>query len=871
MYTIKVIGYYNHANLGDEQYRQAFNTILKFYFSSFHVEYIDCDTISNHTFLKDDVIIIGGGDILNDYFMDKIIATFNNSLNKIIAISVGLPFTSILTNSDKLYIIDYIFIRTRQDLELFTNYFHQNRIFYIPDVSYINIESNPQTNNENSLELIEKLVDVKKSGKRVVTISLSRHISKSSIYNDVILTFVHFIKYLVTFDFHVVLLPYNTNHESSSENDIIIHSEVYNKIYNEGNSNIITHITNITSTFDINDVINIYDHVNFNISMRFHGFLIGIYKGVPSLPIFTTRKIENLIADINYPVFYKLPVDDTFQPVECKITTIINNFTQLLNNSTVKDTIDLYNKGIFADLHKSLDIFHNLIRDSYDKIMIQGLLNETDLRIHKLYDIITSYVKSTHNISDFRSIKNENVQNIIVGITSYYLTGSINSKYNYGLQEKMFKTEPLFDWYNEWKWVLQNEQYSEKSTKLFNNPDGLFNMNYIDQSDNSGVHRSGWQYVYNSITRYHNENSPMLLDMYVDRTFHWNFDINKLLCIIPYKKNWIGFIHHTFDTSFSEYNCNKLFEIPEFIESLKYCKCLFVLSNYLKVQLQSITALNGVHVINLVHPTCTDVPLFTLDKFVQNPDKKIIYIGGWLRNTFTFYNIQVPKNSKMRYGYGLGDDSTKFLDTVSFSLKRVALVGKNMNNYYPNEDFMTKLHSILVKKHNGNGHGNGNGNGPNISHHHFNIPNINEVYDFEEPDIITNNWNKFFYNYMLTTLKDIDYIGYVDNDEYDKLLSGNIVFIHLVDASAVNTVIECIVRNTPIIINKHPAIVELLGDNYPLYFTSIDYTSISTEINGLLANTSNIRAATKHISKLDKSIYNINYFIEQFVKCISHH
>jgi hypothetical protein len=857
--NIKIIGYYDHSNLGDEQYKTAFNNILYHYFNdTVDIEYIDCDRLSHYTFSTEDVIVLGGGDILNDYFMDKIIATFNNKLNKVIAISTGLPFTPILTNTDKLYIIDYLFIRTKQDIELFSNYFNPTRIFYIPDISYVNIDNAKKTKNK----IINDLLKVKKTGRKIVTVSLSQHIESSPNYNDIVNSLVNLMKYLVTFNFHVILLPYNTNSQNNNENDIILHTEIYNRI---SNYNITNNITNIKTTLDIKDVLNIYDYVDYNISMRFHGFLLGIYKGVPSLPIYSTRKIENLIADINYPIFYKLPVNDSFQPTECKIENMITSFSKLIDTRTeILNVISDYNGTIFTDLYKSLDIFYKLIHNSYNKLVIQGLLNETDSCIHKLYKIIQQYVMDTYGLDDFRMTQSENGRNVIVGITSYYLVGSINSKYNYGLQEKMFKRDTLFDWYSEWKWILQNEKYTDKSTKLFSNPDGVFNINYIDQSDNSGVHRSGWQYVYKSILQYHNDNAPLLLDMYVDRTFHWNFDINKLLGIIPYKKNWVGFIHHTFDTSFSEYNCNTLIEIPEFIESLKCCKGIFVLSEYLKKQLQNIDQFRGIPIINLVHPTCTEVPLFTIDDFVKNQDKKVIYIGGWLRNTFTFYNIQLPKNLKIRYGYGIGDSSSKFIDTVTFSLRRVALVGKNMNNYYPTSDFMTRLYSILVKKYNnGQDH-----NPPNISHHHFNIPNITEVYDFEQGESITNNWNKFFYNHILNTLKDVDYISYLDNDEYDKLLSENIVFIHLVDASAVNTVIECVVRNTPLIINKHPAVVELLGEKYPLFFTSIEYNSINSEINSLLSNTNNIKNATKHLSKLDKSIYNIDYFISKFVSSV---
>ena len=96
---------------------------------------------------------------------------------------------------------------------------------------------------------------------------------------------------------------------------------------------------------------------------------------------------------------------------------------------------------------------------------------------------------------------------------------------------------------------------------------------------------------------------------------------------------------------------------------------------------------------------------------------------------------------------------------------------------------------------------------------------------------------------------------------YDKLLTENIVFINLVDASAVNTVIECIVRETPIIINKIPAVVELLGENYPLYFTEKD---MNIKVYEMLKADRKILKAHKYLKNMKKEKFFINNFIIEF-------
>jgi hypothetical protein len=134
-----------------------------------------------------------------------------------------------------------------------------------------------------------------------------------------------------------------------------------------------------------------------------------------------------------------------------------------------------------------------------------------------------------------------------------------------------------------------------------------------------------------------------------------------------------------------------------------------------------------------------------------------------------------------------------------------------------------------------------------------------------------NNWSKHFYDDIVKKVSSISFLEYLQNDEYDKLMTENIVYINLVDASAVNTIIECIVRTTPIIVNKHPAVVELLGKDYPLYFTasSTDYSLINVQVYNMLCSDRLIRRAHKYLKHMDKSRFNIKSFVTEFKKCLT--
>lgn len=54
--------------------------------------------------------------------------------------------------------------------------------------------------------------------------------------------------------------------------------------------------------------------------------------------------------------------------------------------------------------------------------------------------------------------------------------------------------------------------------------------------------------------------------------------------------------------------------------------------------------------------------------------------------------------------------------------------------------------------------------------------------------------------------------------KYEELLSSSVVLLKLKGAGGCTTVIECIARNIPIVVNRLPALEEYLGKNYPLFY-----------------------------------------------------
>lgn len=101
----------------------------------------------------------------------------------------------------------------------------------------------------------------------------------------------------------------------------------------------------------------------------------------------------------------------------------------------------------------------------------------------------------------------------------------------------------------------------------------------------------------------------------------------------------------------------------------------------------------------------------------------------------------------------------------------------------------------------------------------------------------------------------VDELQPLTSGAYDRLLAENIVFVDLIDASATNTILECVERNTPIILRRIPAAEEYLGRDYPGFFDKLE------EADTLLSF-KNIRRTHEYLLAMDKAFLRLDYFLE---------
>lgn len=135
---------------------------------------------------------------------------------------------------------------------------------------------------------------------------------------------------------------------------------------------------------------------------------------------------------------------------------------------------------------------------------------------------------------------------------------------------------------------------------------------------------------------------------------------------------------------------------------------------------------------------------------------------------------------------------------------------------------------------------------------------FNQPKDFHKTILIKtdfeNEWNNISTTYKLD---NITIVKELSNTQYEKLFINCCLFIHLEDSCANNTILECIKFNTPVIVNKIPAVVEYLGENYPLYYQNNEELNLLSNPNYLL---SLIKKANEYLVNMDKTNISLEVF-----------
>jgi exopolysaccharide biosynthesis predicted pyruvyltransferase EpsI len=134
--SILIVGYYNYGNLGDDMFMEAFPLFLKHTRAKLLFERISNITLTYK--VPDDLlcVILGGGDVFNDYFMKYIYILKRLTSVPFHAVGVGISYESYLVDSHCLSMFETVYTRNAKDIDMLSNMIGYDNSYSMPDLGY---------------------------------------------------------------------------------------------------------------------------------------------------------------------------------------------------------------------------------------------------------------------------------------------------------------------------------------------------------------------------------------------------------------------------------------------------------------------------------------------------------------------------------------------------------------------------------------------------------------------------------------------------------------------------------------------------------------------------------------------------------------
>lgn len=769
MSKVLVLGYYFHGNLGDETYKY----VMKNFLTNYSLTFAPTDSINEIDLDSYYAIIVGGGDIVNDYFIDKIRPKLEKFERLKIAFSIGIPFPNLI-KKEYLSVFDHIYTRNYEDLRAIQKVQGAMRIHFIPDIALSLPNPSHFTREGCSFFLVGNLAQYPP-----VVDSLTKFVTK------------------ISKRIKVTLYCFN------SAEDSIINQLIYEK-----NPNISVDNGDYTPY----QMLEIMAKSRICVCTRYHAHIFSIVARTPFLSISSSRKTRSLMTQAGLKQFQvEIELDGYFNPVSLDYKRLLKIYRKVSN-----------------ERKNFLKRSSTFLRQS--RFLLSGCN-------------ISSVLDKENPSSILRFIQETKDTDNAARIISYQTLGTPESSFNWGIIDKLNNSEDIESVVDySWKYLKDRKT---KLVELIRKPEKLpIYVNLDEYSSYRFAHRGGWYHLCEKLAKRNSidgiENG-VICDMYVDKTFHWAYNYNKYLGRIPYTSPWMGFIHHTYDTTYSSYNTAKLFTNQDFIRSLHTCLALFTLSEPLSIYVRErlVKLAPKVKVFTFVHPIDNTKVKFDLDKFLETG--KLVHIGAWMRNPLSIYTLSVDVSKSIL----IGPDMKDILPPENFSIQVGEVENQDQAIYSPwpcrDNHLICRWLKFLIE----------------WLEKFYPIKgfNANTIY-LEYSEHLIEAREK-----VNRIIESVEEISRLSNTDYDILLSHNVVFLDLIDAAAVNTVIECIIRNTPVIINKIPGTIAILGENYPLFYSNL------SEVQSLLSSENLLKAVT-YLDNMDKEQYSMKYFLNKFEKTV---
>jgi polysaccharide pyruvyl transferase WcaK-like protein len=306
---VKVLGWYNHSNIGDESYKLSFQKLFNNEF-----EFVDELLVST------DTAILGGGDVFG--YIDQM-----NRAKKKLAVSICLPEK---TKKSDLLLFDTICVRDSYSLNIAKS--HNVEAYLYPDMAFLLNYNKEEGKNyliskfsKNKLEKYSKIIGI------VVNANLMPQYDTTAMQTQAWDNFCFSIANAIDCtNASFVFIPFGME---TPRDDRVSNGFVASKC-KFWKKNFV-----ITEQLSVQEALNIISACDIMISTRLHSSIFSCIAGVPFLDITHNHKNAAFLNDIQYKHkisfwdFSKKEFDVVINNIEKSEQTIRGNLLSITENN----------------------------------------------------------------------------------------------------------------------------------------------------------------------------------------------------------------------------------------------------------------------------------------------------------------------------------------------------------------------------------------------------------------------------------------------------------------------------------------------------------------------------------------------------------
>ena len=251
---VLVLGYYDRKNTGDEMYKTAIPKILG---ASAQCTFVCTDDLENVEAANYDVIVVGGGDVINSYFLSKVSRITYDFEGPVYAFSVGIGYEE---DAKRLDMFDHVFVRSHRDLEMARARIGSKNVTYTPDACFVLAEETIK-----SVEFLD------------VGVCLAGPVlrKRTGLFDNLLSSLVS-ISSRSRRKLRIHTIPFNLS-QDDAESDLEVSTRFVRELKRNG---VLTRSFSYASAHDVIDSIKKMEIV---VAMRFHSAVFGVSYGCKTI------------------------------------------------------------------------------------------------------------------------------------------------------------------------------------------------------------------------------------------------------------------------------------------------------------------------------------------------------------------------------------------------------------------------------------------------------------------------------------------------------------------------------------------------------------------------------------------------------------